>query len=143
MLDRSRINDRISEIRTRLNILRDLPNNTDEESFITDLNQIATATERHLEVTIQACLDIAAHLVAQMALEKPKENKDLFRTLANHKIISISLTKKLIAMTGMRNVLIHQYLKVQRDKIYQTIKNDLGDIVEFVKQIELFLEKKT
>lgn len=102
MIDRSRIEDRITEIRRRLNDLRETAETIDEVKFLTD-SVIADATERRLQVAIQACMDIANHLVAQIAIEKPqKENKEVFLILAKHKIINEDLAKKLVKMAGMR-----------------------------------------
>lgn len=142
MIDRSRIEDRITEIRRRLNDLRETAETIDEVKFLTD-SVIADATERRLQVAIQACMDIANHLVAQIAIEKPqKENKEVFLILAKHKIINEDLAKKLVKMAGMRNILVHQYMEVKRQLVYDAIKNDLGDIRDFIKQIQRFLDKK-
>lgn len=141
MLDRSRIEDRFSEIRRRLDVLQETAETVDNTKFLTD-SMISDATERRLQVAIQACIDIASHLVAEMALDKPqKENKQLFLILAKHKIIGQDLGKKLYDMVGMRNVLVHDYTEVQRDKVYHAIAHELGDIEEFVSQIQRFLDK--
>ena len=41
----------------------------------------------------------------------------------------------------MRNILVHEYTEVEREKVYKTIKTDLGDIEEFVSQIQKFMDK--
>ena len=51
-------------------------------------------------------------VVADMDLGLPQEYKDVFRILANNNIISEPLGKKLESMTGMRNILVHDYLRV-------------------------------
>lgn len=87
MLDRLRIEEAFAEIRRRLQQLKEVAQNIDETRFLTD-SLVADATERRLQIAIQACMDIASHIVAQMALEKPqKENKEVFEILAKHKII--------------------------------------------------------
>lgn len=142
MIDQLRIKDRLSEIRKRIASLKEILRVTDEESFVEDKGFAGSAAERNLEVVIQSCLDIASHIVAQMAFEKPKENKELFTILAKHEIISGNLAQNLILMTGMRNILIHEYLEVDREIIYEALQEDLTDIIEYAKEIELFLEKQ-
>lgn len=142
MLDHSRIRDRLAEIRKRLRELKTSVKTVNEEQFLTD-SLLADATERRLQVAIQACLDIAGHIVSQAAVKKPKkENKELFLILAELGIIEDKLAKKLVKMAGMRNILVHEYLEIAREKIYQAIKEDLGDIVQFCREIEKFLERK-
>src|SRR5258706_272804 len=116
MLDLLRIRSRISEIRKRIIRLQDIVQSTTKDDFLSDEGIIEAAAERSLEVAIQACLDIASHIVAQLALEKPKENKDLFVILDNHNIISKDLSKKLILMSGLRNILVHEYLEIEEEK---------------------------
>lgn len=139
-IDRQRITSRIEEINERLKYLRGSAK-VDKVKFLTD-HIIATFTERDLQVAIQACLDIANHLIAKFNLEKPKENKEIFLILAKHKIIPQDLAKKLVKMAGQRNILVHEYLEVEREEIYKTINYNLGDIVEFVKYIQKLLDKQ-
>lgn len=142
MLDHSRIRDRLAEIRKRLRELKTSIKTVDKERFLTD-SLLADASERRLEVAIQACLDIAGHIVSQAAVKKPKkENKELFLILTELGIIEDRLAKKLVKMAGMRNILVHEYLEIAREKVYQAVKEDLGDILQFCQEIEEFLEKR-
>jgi uncharacterized protein YutE (UPF0331/DUF86 family) len=75
-------------------------------------------------------------VVARFGLDLPTKNKkELFGILAQNNIISSSLAENLTKMAGMRNILAHEYLEIERIQVYNTIKNNLGDIVEFVKCI--------
>lgn len=142
MLDHLRIKDRITEIRRRLTQIKESIVEKDEKEFLTE-SIISSATERRLQVAIQACMDIASHIVAQMTLEKPqRENKEVFTILANKGIIEKELGKRLVAMGGMRNILVHEYLDVDLKKIYHAIKHDLGDIETFIAQIQRFMDRE-
>lgn len=69
-------------------------------------------TERDLEIAIQACLDIANHLIARLGLDLPKKDrKETFSILAKNNIIPQNLVPDLTAMAGQRNILIHEYLE--------------------------------
>jgi len=139
-IDIERIQKRFKEIEERFKFLRQSAA-IDKTVFLTD-HRIAASTERDLEVVIQACLDIADHLIAKLGLELPKKDrKETFSILAKNKIISWTLVPKLTAMAGQRNILIHEYLEVERDKIYQTINEDLFDIVKFVQAVQKYLDK--
>ncbi|MBI4130004.1 DUF86 domain-containing protein [Candidatus Roizmanbacteria bacterium] len=137
-----RIEDRIAEISRRLRQLKESVLVVEKDAFLENHNLMA-ATERHIQVAIQACMDIASHIVAQMALEKPqRENKEIFNILADQSIIDTSLANRLVSMGGMRNVLVHNYLDVDDKKVYDAVKNDLKDIEAFVKQIQEFIDKQ-
>lgn len=140
-IDRERIKKRIKEIHHRLQSLKHLEKENEEIKFLVD-ETISAASERHLQIAIQACLDIADHLIAKLSLETPKEDKkEVFPILAQNKIISPDLAAKMKRMAGMRNVLVHNYTEVQRQKVYNAIKKDLTDIIDFVTQIQKFLDK--
>ncbi|MBL7078082.1 DUF86 domain-containing protein [Candidatus Shapirobacteria bacterium] len=142
MLDHSRIRDRLAAIRKRLQLLKETAAKTNEASFLASAD-IADAAEYRLQVAIQACLDIAAHIVSQAAMEKPKrENKELFLILYKLGVIDKKLAQKLAKMAGMRNILVHEYLSVAREKVYQAIKYELGDIIKYCQKIEEFLESQ-
>lgn len=139
-IDIERIQKRFKEIETRLKFLRQSAD-IDKLEFLTN-HLLASSTERDLEIVIQACLDIADHLIAKLGLELPKmDRKETFSILAKNNIISRTLVPKLTAMAGQRNILIHEYLEVERDKIYQTINENLGDIVKFVQAVQKYLDK--
>lgn len=142
MLDTYRIRTRLEEIRKRLQILEEDFKPLPEEKLVTDENLYAAA-ERHLEVAIQACLDITNHLVASLGLERPKkEASEAFFTLAREEIISQKLAQVMKLIVGYRNIIIHEYLEVERHFTYQNIQEGLSDLVRFGKEIEDFLEKQ-
>jgi len=85
-------------------------------------------------------IDIGNHLVADLRLRKPQDNKDIFIILHEEEIISSSLKQKLVKMAGFRNLLVHGYTTINRKLIYGIIQNNLDDFVEFVKQIANYLD---
>lgn len=141
MLDTYRVKTRIEEIRKRAQILGKEFRPILKEKLITD-ETLYAAAERHLEVAIQACLDIANHLVSSLGLERPKkEASEVFFTLAKEGIISQVLAKTMKSAIGYRNILAHEYLEVERHFTYQYIQEGLTDLSHFVKEVEIFLEK--
>ena len=143
MLDTYRIRTRIEEIRKRILILEKDFKKIPEEKLITDENLYAAA-ERHLQVAIQACLDIANHLVAALGLERPrKEAGEAFLVLAKEKIISQDLAETMRKVVGYRNILVHEYLEIERHQTYLNIQEGLKDLVQFTQEIERFLEKRS
>ncbi len=141
MLDTHRIRTRTDEIRKRLLVCEKNFRAIPEAKFLRD-GQLNAAAERNLQVAIQACIDIANHLVAALGLERPsKEPADVFDTLAKEKIIPERFLETMRKMVGYRNVVVHNYLVVDRNVTYDIIQNRLPDLSKFAKYIEEFLEK--
>ena len=55
------------------------------EQFLAD-ELIRAAAERNIQVAIQSVLDICNHVVADMKLEVPDEDKHAFQILASHSL---------------------------------------------------------
>lgn len=141
MLDTYRIRTRIQEIRKRILELERHYKEVSKEKFVKD-ERLTAAAERNLQVAIQACLDIANHIVAALGLERPvEETAEVFNALGNEKVIPESFVGTMKKMTGYRNILVHGYLIVDPNKTYEYIQDNLQDFSEFTKHIEKFIEK--
>ena len=142
MLDTYRIKTRIEEIRKRIDVLEQNFKNIPESRFLKDYRLNAEA-EHHLQVAIQACIDIASHIVAVFGLERAaEETYEVFESLAQENIIPKKFLPIMRAMTGYRNVVVHDYLSVKRRITYDNIQKRLPDLSKFAQYIEEFLEKQ-
>lgn len=130
MVDANVVLSRVTKIRECVAILQRYALRH-EKSFLEDADLVSSA-ERQLQVAIQAVIDIGNHVIADRDLGTAKDYKDIFRILARNKIVSISLSRKLSSMTGLRNVLVHDYLEVDLKLIYRVLKKDLGDFEKFI-----------
>ena len=101
------------------------------------------AAEHHLQIAIQACIDIASHIVATLGLPAPsKETAEVFKSLAKEKIITNEFAEVMKDVVSYRNVIVHGYLDVNRKITYENIQKHLPDLSKFAQYIERFLEKK-
>lgn len=105
--------------------------NIDKEKYIND-PMIYGASERFLHLTIECVLDIANHLISDLNFRKPESNRDLFEILYENKLLKIDLKENLCNMASFRNILVHDYLKLDRGIVYEIIINNLKDIERFV-----------
>ncbi len=134
MVDRFIVDARIAKIREYVALLRKIYRLADEKTFIKDPLVYGNA-ERYLQLAIQCVLDISNHVVADLRLNLPSDNRELFQMLANQRILSPSLSKKLTAMAGFRNILVHEYLEIDRRRVYGVLKNSLGDFETFIRAV--------
>jgi len=59
--------------------------------------------------------------------------------LAAHKVLSKSLSARLTSMAGFRNILVHEYLEIDRKRVFSALKNDLGDFEKFIRAVSKLL----
>ena len=138
MVDRHVVLARLGKIRQYVALLRKIRGLANESVFVKDPLVYGNA-ERYLQLAIQAVLDIANHIVADMNLSLPGDNKELFELLAEHKVLSTRLAKRLTPMAGFRNILVHEYLEIDRHRVYRALKDDLGDFEQFIKAVTKLL----
>jgi uncharacterized protein YutE (UPF0331/DUF86 family) len=134
LVDSGVILKRIGQIRKCVATLETVRGRYTKKQFLGDAI-IQAAAERNIQVAIQSVLDICNHVVADMKLEVPDEEKQAFQIMASHKLISQQLAKTLTQMTGMRNVLVHEYLDVDHARLYSTMANNLGDFEKLIKAV--------
>lgn len=84
------------------------------------------ASERFLHLAIECVLDISNHVISDMRFRKPDSNKDIFQVLLENRIINEELKMNLSNMAGIRNILIHDYIRLDREVVYNIIINNFG-----------------
>src|SRR3990172_3468575 len=94
-----------------------------------------------LQMEIHSCIDIGSHIVADLALRRPEENSEIFRILAEKKILPAEFSKSLVKMVKFRNQLVHVYWKVDMEQVHEILHERLEDFNKFEKYILKFLEK--
>lgn len=88
--------------------------------------------------TIQIIIDISCHLVSKYNLGNPQTYSECIELLEKSKYIDESLSFKILGMIGLRNILVHEYLSVQPEKLYELL-NNIEDFKEFVGKVKDFI----
>ena len=96
--------------------------------------------ERYLYLGIQTSIDLAEAIISLKNFRKPTTLSENFYILEEEKIISKKLTEEMAKLVGLRNILSHQYGKINYDIVYDVLQNRLGIIEEFINQIKTKLK---
>jgi uncharacterized protein YutE (UPF0331/DUF86 family) len=140
LLDRGLIEVRLDVIERNLKEIESIVKEG-EEKFLRDYRSQLAAKHALLEC-IEACVDIANHFISSLRFRRPEDYRDVFVILEENKIIPSSLSERLQRMVGFRNLLVHRYTKIDIKRVFEIMKKDAKDIVEFVKVILKFLKSK-
>lgn len=138
MLNNNLIEQRLDQIRVSANRLKKFTSITMEE-FIADSDNYAIA-EHHLRRALEAVFDISRHIIAKKGLGRPESYSQLIEILGQQKILSNEFAKKIKGMAGYRNRLVHEYMQITPEEIYEIIHTKLQDFSEYCKFIIDFLE---
>lgn len=98
--------------------------------------------DRRMQKAIEAAIDIAIHLASQLRLPSQEKASDVFKILAQNKIIDKQLAQRLKGAVGFRNILVHEYTEVDYHLAYSDLGLKLKDLEDFAYQIKDFISKK-
>ena len=99
--------------------------------------------ERNLQVAIQCALDAGNHIIAEEILTSPEDQADILRILASEGILPQELAERILPMAGFRNILVHEYLRLDHIKVFETLTRGLDDLEEFARHIQSWLDRKS
>ena len=131
--DRDRITRLMAEVENALSNIHELAE-LDEDEFLGNKHYVSSA-KYNLLVAIEACIDIAYHLISKNKLRLPKDYADSFRVLEENGIIDRELARRLILMARFRNRLVHIYWDIDDRMIYKIISESITDTEEFLAHI--------
>ncbi len=69
----------------------------------------------------------------------PADSQSLFDLLARQKVVSKKLSMKLASMAGLRNVLVHEYVEIDRHRVHRALTTDLRDVESFIRAVTRLL----
>ena len=91
--------------------------------------------EHTLQLAIQSVLDVASHIVSDERLGEPRENRDLIDLLERDGWVAPDHATELGRMVGFRNLLVHEYAKVDLAVVRDVVEHRLEDLLGFVAAI--------
>ena len=108
------------------------------ERFVSD-EDLHLKAERCLQLAIQAILDLGAHVIADRGLDRPGTYEEVVPELGRAGILPADLVERLSGIAGLRNILVHDYLAVDHERMFDDLKGGLGDFEDFARAIEAFV----
>ncbi|RXT07060.1 DUF86 domain-containing protein [Ammoniphilus sp. CFH 90114] len=89
----------------------------------------------NLQRACEACIDLAMHIVAEKKLGLPQNSRDAFSFLEKESIIPSSLSGKMKAMIGFRNIAVHDYQEINLLILKKILDDHLKDFTEYTQII--------
>lgn len=126
MVKKDLVDVRLEKLRLYLKTLKAI-GKYDLKTFKNDVFIHATA-ERYLHLSIECLLDMGNHIISDRGYRKPETYTEIFRILKEEKVISAKLLEELDGMAAFRNILVHDYLKIDLDKIYLIIRERINSM---------------
>ncbi|KXB06147.1 hypothetical protein AKJ53_01215 [candidate division MSBL1 archaeon SCGC-AAA382F02] len=140
MIDQELIEKKIDLLEGKLDYLKETKE-IKPDKFLDSFEKIQ-ATKHTLQEAIEACLDIANHIIAAKGLQRSETYSGMFQRLAKDMIVEEELADRLGNMARFRNLLVHQYTEVDNRRVHEILQENLDDIEEFITRIEKLLKNE-
>ena len=94
-----------------------------------------------LQTAIQCVIDIANHLLIGGDLEQPPDSRSAILGLGKHGILPQDFAQELAGLSGLRNVIVHRYITVDDELIYQFLQRCVADFETFNQHIVDYVQE--
>jgi hypothetical protein len=85
---------------------------------------------------------IGRRLIALEGFRYPESNRDVFQVLGEEEVVPQELLPALLDMAHFRNLIVHDYAKIDDAKVYAILKKRLGNFDEYARAILAYLERR-
>jgi uncharacterized protein YutE (UPF0331/DUF86 family) len=131
------IRKRLEKLAEYIDVLEGLQKYTLDE-FI-DNPQYYGSAERFLHLSIEAFNDMAGHVISEMELGMIDQYRDIPEQFEKQGWIDKELKEKWLNMIGFRNILVHDYLDIDRTIVYRVLQDHMDDLKELRQVFARFL----
>ena len=130
--------DSLREYLAKLEILAQVP----EQAFLQDFTKVESA-KHLLQVSIECCLNLAQHIIADEGYRTPDSYYDTFVVLHEKGILPEDLMPTLRQMVRFRNRVVHLYWDVDDATVYSILQQNLSDFDTYIDYILDYTQRET
>lgn len=138
-LSKELVIQKISQAEEQLLKARELLKLSNREILEDNIN--LSALERYFQLTVDSILGANNHIIKESDLRLADDLQSTFYILAEGGILPKEFSQKIAPVVGLRNLLIHQYEKIDDKKFLEDFRKHNGDFDEYFKYITLYLSK--
>lgn len=136
-----RLINKIEDIKASLDVLERYAQQ-DDNAFLSNEEAIRSARYSFI-VLIEAATNIAAHICTRILNKAPNTYAESFLLLSEKMLIEQTLAERLGKMVGFRNLLIHGYGKIDDMQMLNIMRNNLGDVRQYLVAVNAIMKKHT
>jgi uncharacterized protein YutE (UPF0331/DUF86 family) len=93
----------------------------------------------NLMLAVQACADVAAHIVTEEGWAPARSLAEGFNRLVEHRVLQAPTAESLKRAVGLRNVVAHGYGRVDPDLVFVAATSGLADLRAFANEVSAWL----
>lgn len=133
MVDRELVLRKVAALEQYLSELDEFRDVT-TAAYLAD-RKVQRIVERTLHLAIETCLDLAEHVIADRRLRVPTSHAEAFEILRDAGLVPDPLAGALAQMARFRNILVHDYARIDAERVVKILHEDLGDLAAFKQSV--------
>ncbi len=133
MVDKDLVLSKASSVKRHLNRIKE-KRDIDLQTFLKDLDRQESILF-NLQMAIQNCIDIAAHIISEEGVGVPGSTNEMFYLLEDNGYISVDITEKMVKAVGFRNFIVHEYGKIELKQVFEVAKREIEDLEKYLVSI--------
>ena len=130
MVDRDLIIAKAGSVRRHLKRVEE-KRSQDVQDFLKDFD-CQDIVSFNLQLAIQNSIDIAAHIISEEGMGVPGSFTEMFYLLEENGYLSKELTEKMVRAVGFRNLLVHEYGKIDLKQVHQIANEHIQDLNKYL-----------
>ena len=134
--------ERLRYLRNEVDYLKQERDKVRSFQQYTENVRLKKAVERSLQIAVEVCLDIGRRLIALEGFRYPEDNQDVFKVLEEEKVVPRDLLPALTDMARFRNLIVHDYTRIDDARVYAILKKRLGDFDAYARAVAAYLERR-
>jgi uncharacterized protein YutE (UPF0331/DUF86 family) len=133
LVDKDLLLAKASSVRRHLKRIKE-KSKIDLKTFLSDLDR-QEIVMFNLQMAIQNCVDIAAHIISEEGFGIPDSISEMFYLLEENSYLDNQLTEKMVKVVGFRNLIVHEYAKIEVKQVFDIAQKDIIDLNEYLKSV--------
>lgn len=138
-LDKESIQQKILKLRECIEMLEKL-RQTPQRDFLKNKEKSGAAMH-YLVIGIEVIIDIGQHILNEIFQTRGESYEEVVLKLGEVKVVDEDFAKENAAMARFRNLLIHDYIRVDLKQVYQNLQKAPDIFRKFAKYYLEFLDK--
>ncbi len=111
----------------------------DTQEILKDIFKLRTL-ERNFQLIVDTMLDINTHIISAENLKAPEDMTETFTILGEAAVLPREFVEKIYPVAGLRNIVVHDYEKVDTEKLINDIRDGIGQFGEYAVHIDNFMK---
>lgn len=138
MVNGSTFSKHLTELHKYLGYLRELKRHS--KKAVVGNWDIHGLVERYLQLAIECSLSLGEQVISNHGFRQPGSYRDVVYILAEQKVFSRKFADEIADLAGFRNVLVHGYIKIDRNLVYQHLQKDIPKLRRYAQYLARFVK---